>query len=209
MSQTEHRPAQGPEPLVLASASPRRRELLRLAGVPHRTESSQVAERALDGETPEAYTTRAAAQKAAAVAARSPAGTWVLGADTTVVVDGALLGKPQDAADGRRMLALLSGRTHRVLTAVHLRQAGGPEGESLLEETQVTFRALEPAWIDGYLATGEPMDKAGAYGIQGMGAILVRSISGSYTNVVGLPLSETVDLLARAGIWRPFAGGEP
>ena len=194
-------------PLVLASASPRRRELLRLAGVPHRTETSDVDERLESGETPEAYTARAAARKAAAVADRSGSGTWVLGADTTVVVDGRVLGKPKDEDDGRRMLGLLSGRTHRVLTAVHLCQAGGGPPEALMEETQVTFRALDPAWIDGYLATGEPMDKAGAYGIQGIGAMLVRSISGSYTNVVGLPLSETVDLLARPGVWRPFAGG--
>lgn len=194
--------------LVLASASPRRRELLRLAGVPHSVQASHADEQRQRGETAEDYTSRAAAQKAGEVANRLEAGTWVLGADTTVVVDGNLLGKPRDADDGRRMLGLLSGRTHRVLTAVHLCQAGGGAGQDLLEETQVTFRDLAPDWIDGYLATGEPMDKAGAYGIQGIGAILVRSISGSYTNVVGLPLGETVDLLARAGVWRPFAGGE-
>ncbi len=190
--------------LVLASASPRRRELLRLAGVPHRVVAGQVDERPRPGEAPEQFTSRAAAQKAEQVAARCPAGTWVLAADTSVVVGDQLLGKPRDRTDGRRMLRLLSGRTHRVLTAVSLTRASTSTSDSLLQETRVTFRPLDRSLIDGYLDTGEPMDKAGAYGIQGMGAMLVRSISGSYTSVVGLPLCETVDMLERAGVWRPF-----
>ncbi len=193
--------------LILASASPRRRELLCLAGIPHRVVPGQVAERPRQGEVPEQFTRRAAAEKAEQVAARCPAGSWVLAADTSVVVGDQLLGKPRDRADGRRMLRLLSDSTHRVLTAVTLTRASPTKGESLLEETRVTFRPLDQYLIDGYLDTGEPMDKAGAYGIQGMGAMLVRSISGSYTNVVGLPLCETVGMLERAGLWRPFRGG--
>ena len=193
--------------IVLASASPRRHELLLVAGIPHRVLPSSIDEQPEPGETPEGYTRRAAQEKARQVTGRCPAGTWVLSADTSVVVDDQVLGKPRDLSDGRRMLELLSGRSHRVLTAVCLAQAQGRPCDDLLEQTLVTFRSLPPDWVAGYLATGEPMDKAGGYGIQGIGAMLVRSISGSYTNVVGLPLGETVDLLERAGAFRPFEGG--
>jgi septum formation protein len=195
------------EALVLASASPRRHDLLNLAGVPHRVLTSQIDERREPNETPEGYTRRVARQKANDVAGRCPDGTWVLAADTTVVVEGQVLGKPADAQDGKRMLNLLAGRSHRVLTAVSLMRAGKELADSFLSETQVTLRPLAADWIAGYVQTGEPLDKAGAYGIQGQGAILVQSISGSYTNVVGLPLCETVDMLERAGIFRPFDGG--
>ena len=195
--------------VVLASASPRRRELLTLAGVPHRVIQSGVDERLLPGEGPEDFTQRAAAEKAEAVAQRSAAGTWVLAADTAVVVDEEILGKPLDADDARRMLARLSGRRHRVLTAVNLCRAGEGQTGALLEQTWVLFRPLSTALIEGYLATGEPMDKAGAYGIQGRGAVFVRAIEGSYTNVVGLPLCETVELLERAGVFAPYTGGAP
>jgi septum formation protein len=131
-------------------------------------------------------------------------GTWVLAADTSVVLDGAVLGKPEDERDAERMLRLLSGRGHKVLTAVILTQAGGEDPLELLCETSVWFRPLDTATIRRYLSTGEPMDKAGAYGIQGKGAVLVSSIEGSYTNVVGLPLAETVQMLEEARVWRPF-----
>ncbi len=193
--------------VVLASASPRRRALLELAGIPHRVEPSRVDEDRLAAADPAAFTRRAARHKARAVAERSPAGSWVLGADTSVVLDERLLGKPRDVAHGRRMLQQLSGRDHEVLTAVCLQRAGDGRPAELLARTRVSFRTLAPDWIEGYLASGEPMDKAGAYGIQGLGALLVRAIDGSYTNVVGLPLGETVDLLVEREIWRPFGGG--
>jgi septum formation protein len=189
--------------LVLASGSPRRRDLLTCAGVPFSVQPSQVEEKTAPGENAEDYTQRAARMKADAVATQKPPGTWILAADTTVVLDGTVLGKPKNEADAAKMLRLLSGRRHRVLTAVVLAQAGGDEPFELLCETSVWFRPLDAATIHEYLATGEPMDKAGAYGIQGRGAMLVSSIEGSYTNVVGLPLAETIQLLAEAQVWRP------
>lgn len=191
--------------IVLASASPRRRELLSLAGVPHRVLPGQVEERQASGEPPAGFAERAALEKARAVAAGCPAGTWVLGADTVVAIDALALGKPRDRDDGRRMLRLLSGRTHTVITGVALVQAGFEGCERLRAETEVTFRPLPEAWIEGYLDSDEPMDKAGAYGIQGLGGLLVESIRGSYSNVVGLPIGETVLLLERAGAFAAFA----
>jgi septum formation protein len=189
--------------LVLASGSPRRRDLLSGAGVPFTVHPSRVEEKATPGEDAQDFTQRAARMKAEAVAGTQPPGTWILAADTTVVLDGTILGKPKNEADAAKMLRLLSGRRHRVLTAVVLAQAGGDEFFELLCETSVWFRPLDAATIHEYLATGEPMDKAGAYGIQGRGAMLVSSIEGSYTNVVGLPLAETIQLLAEAQVWRP------
>jgi septum formation protein len=116
-----------------------------------------------------------------------------------------LLGKPNDTQDAARMLGLLSNRNHQVLTAVVLQKAGSGTHSEHLEETTVRFRQLNTALIDGYVQTGEPLDKAGAYGIQGRGALLVRSISGSYTNVVGLPLVETLEMIENTGLWRPFS----
>jgi len=190
--------------IVLASASPRRRELLTLAGVPHRVQPSEIDELRAPGETPAGFAERAARDKARAVARGCPAGSWVLGADTVVVADEEVLGKPRDRQDGRRMLQLLSGRTHRVITGVALVAAPTGRSESFATETAVTFRPLGEAWIEGYLDSGEPMDKAGAYGIQGLGGLLVAAIQGSYTNVVGLPLGETILLLERAGLFAAF-----
>jgi len=189
--------------LVLASGSPRRRDLLEGAGVPFSVHPGDIDEKRATGEDAEEYTLRVARMKAAAVAGRLAPGTWVLAADTTVVLDGTVLGKPKNEADAAKMLRLLSGRRHRVLTAVVLAQAGGDEPFELVCETGVWFRPLDAATIHEYLATGEPLDKAGAYGIQGHGAMLVSSIEGSYTNVVGLPLAETIQLLAEAQVWRP------
>ncbi|HUU00874.1 MAG TPA: Maf family protein [Myxococcota bacterium] len=192
--------------LVLASASPRRKELLAMAGVSFIVIPAGIAERPLPGEGAGSFSARAAREKAQAVRRRE-ASAWVLGADTTVVLDGAILGKPADENEAGRMLRALSGREHRVLTAVALLKPDGALfGERLLQ-TRVRFRRLSEALIECYTATGEPRDKAGAYGIQGRGAMLVESIDGSYTNIVGLPLPETLEMLEDAGLWQPLAGG--
>jgi septum formation protein len=189
--------------LILASASPRRAELLRAAGIPFEAEAADVDESVLAGEAAEVYVRRLAEAKARAVAARHP-GRVVLGADTVVVVDAELLGKPTDAADARRMLRLLSGRTHRVLTGVCVvgKGVGSPEGGPYTDAavTTVEFAVLEPAQIDWYVASGEPMDKAGAYAIQGRGSRFVTRIAGSYSNVVGLPVELVSRMCTRAGL---------
>jgi septum formation protein len=195
--------------LVLASKSPRRRDLLTCAGVPFSVQPSGVEEKIISGENAEDYTRRTARMKARAVAGSLPPGTWVLAADTSVVLDGTVMGKPKCETDAEKMLRLLSGRGHRVQTAVVLIRAGGDDPLELLSETSVWFRPLDTATIQKYLSTGEPMDKAGAYGIQGRGAMLVSSIEGSYTNVVGLPLAETIQMLAEARVWRPHLRTRP
>ncbi len=189
--------------LVLASQSPRRRELLGLLGLDPDVRPAHADETLHPGEPAEVYVRRVAREKAAAVA-----GELVLGADTAVVLDGEVLGKPRDAEDARRMLRALSGRDHRVLTGVCLRvAAGGPPRElSALVSTDVSFAALTPGQVDWYVATGEPLDKAGAYALQGAGGSLVREIRGSVSNVVGLPLAETAALLAQAGLALPWDG---
>jgi septum formation protein len=186
--------------VYLASASPRRSELLRQIGVPFEVQPADIEEEQLSGEAPETYVVRLAAAKAEAVwvaaveAERRP----VLAADTAVVLDGEVLGKPRDAAEADRMLERLSGRTHRVLTAVALR--AGSLVETRLSASEVRFRATTAAERRAYCATGEPFDKAGGYGIQGHAAVFVEELRGSYSGVVGLPLFETAALLARAGL---------
>jgi septum formation protein len=170
---------------VLASQSPRRSEILRQAGISFTVRAADVDESPLPGEKPEAYVTRLAECKACAVPA-GPADT-VLGADTTVVVDEEMLAKPADAADARRMLALLSGRRHQVMTGICLKR-----GNSLIRDcavTQVWFSAMTEEEIADYVASGEPMDKAGAYAIQGLASKYIQRIDGCYFNVVGLPIS--------------------
>ena len=193
--------------LILASASPRRAELLRQAGIGFEVMPADVDEQVLPREAPEAYVRRVAESKAAAIAARAPR-ALVLGADTTVVVGKEILGKPVDEADARRMLQALSGRTHEVLTAVTL--AGGAEPAGLatrVATTAVEFAAMTGDEIDWYVATGEPMDKAGAYAIQGRASRFVTRIAGSYSNVVGLPVAVVYDLLRQAEARRyPRAG---
>jgi septum formation protein len=184
--------------LILASASPRRRELLEQLGVDYLCDPAAIDESPLAGEKPEDYVRRMAREKAAAVAARHPSSRWVLAADTTVVLGDDVLGKPRDHFDGLGMLARLSGRSHSVLTAICLHGAGEAQGE--LVETRVEFVPLSREVCEAYLATDEPWDKAGCYAIQGLGGAFVRSIQGSYSNVVGLPLSETWQLLRTAGI---------
>lgn len=187
-------PARGP--LVLASASPRRLDLLRLAGLDPVVMPADVDETPVQGEDPAALVVRLARDKSCAI--RPPAGAWVLGADTTVVVDGQALGKPADVQDAVRMLERLRGRTHRVSTAVAVRQPDGGLVETVVT-TEITMASLSDAAIAAYVETGEPLDKAGAYGIQGRAAAFVSRVDGSWTNVVGLPLVETLDLLRDAG----------
>lgn len=193
--------SEGQTSLVLASASPRRRDLLGQLGLRFTVAAADLDETPRPGEAPEAYVLRLAREKAQAVAARFP-GAWVLAADTTVVLGMELLGKPRDEAEARDMLSRLSGRTHEVHTGVAI---AGRADEALVVRTRVTFRALSAGEIAWYAGTGEPLDKAGAYAIQGKGGFLVAAIEGSPTNVIGLPLGETLALLQRAGVPLPWS----
>ena len=196
--------------LVLASRSPRRAELLGVAGIPFEVilpgdVEERVAARLLaDAAHPGAYAEDLAVAKAEDVAARHP-GRLVLGADTVVVLDGRILEKPRDEADARFLLGLLSGRRHTVITSLALVRRG-PErwGEVGHERTEVDFLELQPDAIAAYVRSGEPMDKAGAYGIQGLGALMVRGVAGCYFNVMGLPLARLGAMLRRCG-----AAGRP
>jgi len=171
--------------IVLASQSPRRSEILRQAGIPFTVRVADVDESVLPEETPAAYVQRLAEAKARAVEA-APDET-VLGADTTVVIDRQILAKPADEADARRMLALLSGRRHEVLTGICLRR--GEQAHRAYAVTEVEFAKLSEQEIDDYVASGEPMDKAGAYAIQGLASKFVERIDGDYFNVMGLPVA--------------------
>lgn len=187
--------------LILASASPRRAELLAAAGIAFDVRPAHIDERIRPGENAASYAGRVAEEKARAVHANA-AGRPVLAADTVVVIDGQVLGKPADADDAKRMLRMLSGRAHQVLTAVVLAGSGsGPA--SLLTGTEVTtveFALLNKAEIEWYVASGEPSDKAGAYAIQGLASRFVTRIDGSYSNVVGLPVALVYAMCSRAGI---------
>ncbi len=196
--------AVGVKPLLLASASPRRHALLSRSGVPHRVEVSAVEEISEHHGAPEDLCAWNALQKAKAVAARQPPGILVLGADTIVVLDERVMGKPVDSNDAVRMLEALSGRTHQVITAFCLVESPSLVCVERRVVTDVWFRHLEKDTIENYIATGEPFDKAGAYGIQDRGAALVERISGSYTNVVGLPLAEVLEALEECGGPRAF-----
>jgi len=181
-----------PVRIVLASQSPRRRELLSLIGIPHEVRPADLDESILPGESPTEHAERLARSKAEAVAARDPAAV-VIGSDTIVVLDGEILGKPRDAGEAATMLRRLSGRTHTVHTAVAVARNG--RTVSGVESVEVTFRPLTDAQIETYIATGEPMDKAGAYGIQGYGAVIVERVHGDYFAVMGLALGRLVGLL--------------
>ena len=183
-------------PLVLASRSPRRVELLARAGYRFEVEPADIDERRLEGETPRELVRRLAREKAAAVAPRHP-GSIVLGADTVVVIDGAVLGKPNGEADAAGMLRRLSGRAHEVLTGVALHAAHRCCGG--VQSTRVFFRALSREDVAWYVASGEPADKAGGYSIQGRASRFVTRIEGSYTNVVGLPVELVDGLLGELG----------
>lgn len=185
-------------PLVLASASPRRRWLLEKLARPFDVDVPDIAEIVRPGERPDAFAQRMADEKAAAVAERRH-DAWILAADTVVTLDAAALGKPKDADEAVAMLTALAGRSHTVFTGVALLQPGGTAAERAVVGTPVGFRALTRAEIDAYIATGEPFDRAGAYAIQGEGAHLVDRVDGSYTNVIGLPLPEVAAWLRQ---WR-------
>ncbi len=191
-------------PVVLASASPRRKALLAQIGVTARVQPAAVDETPQPGEAPARYVTRLARAKAEAVAARHPQAI-VLGADTAVVLDGDILGKPRDERDAFALLARLMGREHEVLTAVCALRGG--ERHERLAATRVRLRRIEPAEMAAYWASGEPADKAGGYAIQGLGAVFVEHIAGSHSAVTGLPLFETADLLGRLG--RPVLAPRP
>ena len=189
--------------VILASQSPRRRELLGLIGIPHEVRPSDIDERYLPGEQPRAHALRLAREKAEKV--REPEAV-VIGSDTIVVVDGDVLGKPVDEADAARMLERLSGRSHIVITAVAVAWKGRAIADA--EEVGVTFHTMSDAEIRAYIATREPMDKAGAYGIQGFGATIVSRVDGDYFAVMGLPLQLLVRLLAQLGLRYPFGALE-
>jgi len=188
---------------ILASSSPRRKELLLKAGFDFETRASHIEEIHRAGETAEEYVSRLAADKARAIARSVPPGSLVLGADTEVVIEGQILGKPVDADDAARMLQLLAGRVHRVITGVCLVTA--PDRLEALKHavTGVTFRALDEQEIRDYVQSGEPMDKAGAYAVQGLASKFVTRIEGSYFNVMGLPVHLVYEML------KPFLALRP
>jgi septum formation protein len=190
---------------VLASGSPRRRELLTGLDLAFTLRPGDVDESPHAGETPESCVRRLALAKAAAAAgagattAEGAAGELVLAADTLVVLDGRMLGKPRDRADARQMLASIAGREHTVLTGVALLEAPHGRQAATVEESRVRMAPMTPAELDWYVATGEPLDKAGSYAVQGKGGLFVEAVYGNYTNVVGLPLPATYRLFASLG----------
>lgn len=196
---------QAPAPrVILASQSPRRRELLTLIGVAHEVRPADIDETWMPGEAPVPHAERLAREKAHALAMQD-LNAVVIAADTIVVLDGEILGKPRDEADARATLRRLSGRTHTVYTAVAVARAG--RTVSGVERVEVTFRSLASDEIDAYVATREPMDKAGSYGIQGYGATIVERVDGDYFSVMGLGLRRLVALLDELGIaYRPGYG---
>ena len=188
--------------VVLASASPRRRELLRLVGIDHEVRPADIDESYLPGERPDAHAERLARGKAETIASVAGPETVTIGSDTIVVVDGDVLGKPRDREHAREMLRRLSGRSHVVMTGVAVSWRGITL--SGVEHVDVTFRALSDEEIERYIDTGEPMDKAGAYGIQGFGATIVERVDGDYFAVMGLALNRLAGLLRQAGLRYDF-----
>jgi len=183
------------EKLILASGSPRRAEILNAVGWPFEVVTSGIDETRKPGENPDAYVQRLALEKARAVATRREAGL-ILAADTTVVVDDQLLGQPEDDRDAQRMLKLLSGKWHEVLTGIALKRIGS-ETKVGIETTRVRFAELSESEIDWYVSTGEPRGKAGAYAIQGRAALFVEEVSGDYFNIVGLPIRLVYEMIGR------------
>ena len=192
-------------PLILASASPRRRVMLAKLGLDFTIDAAQADERVRTGERAADFVLRVARDKAAIVAGRHP-GAWTLAADTAVVLQGEILGKPAHPPEARRMLSRLAGRTHEVWTGFCLTSPRRPEQtHSQAVRTEVRFSPLTPAMINAYVRTGDPLDKAGAYGIQSLAGFMVEEISGSYSNVVGLPLSEVIARLLALDLIVPVA----
>ena len=182
--------------LILASGSPRRKDVLEGLGFELTVRPAEIDETVLDGESPSDYVLRLARAKADAEA---HPGELVIAADTAVVIDERILGKPADPTDAGRMLRLLAGREHHVLTGLALADPGRGRCLAAAEDTRVRFKPLGAEEIDWYVATGEPLDKAGAYGVQGLGALFVEAVFGSYSNVVGLPIATLYRLLRQAG----------
>lgn len=195
--------------IVLASASPRRSELLSQVGIEFEIIPSHIPEEPLDGETPAEHVMRLASQKASDVAGRVAAGRvgtakWVIGSDTVVIIDGEILEKPEDHMDAIGMLKKLSGRDHKVITGYAIINSSSGEEVKRAVETAVKFKRLTDEEIEGYVHSGEPMDKAGAYAIQGLGSFMVEGIVGSYSNVVGLPVCQIVNDLEALGAVKLF-----
>lgn len=184
---------------ILASASPRRRELLASIGLDFEVLPSHVPEVREEGEAPEEYVARLSRDKANALARAHPS-RWVIAADTTVLLGDELLEKPADAEDAARMLGTIAGKTHIVYTGVTLQNLEGAHHDTRVAESEVRMLPLSAQEIEWYVRTGEPLDKAGAYAVQGIGAMFIDSIHGSYTNVVGLPLATLFQMLRRAGL---------
>ncbi len=196
--------SRNPHPdVILASASPRRRELLDLVGIQHSVVPADIDESIQNGELPLAHVDRLAREKALRVAAQHPE-SFVIAADTVVVIEGHILGKPRDRDEAARMLTTLGGATHTVVTGMACALNG--RLESSVVDVSVTFRSLTQGEVQEYIATGEPMDKAGAYGIQGYGATIVRRIDGDYFAVMGLSLVTLVELMQRFGVRYHFGG---
>ena len=190
--------------IVLASAAPRRSELLSQVGIDFEVIPSNIPEEPLDGETPSEHVIRLAFQKASEVAGRVGDGKWVIGSDTVVIIDDEILGKPEDEIDARRMLKKLSGREHRVITGYSIINSSSGTDIKKSVDTAVKFKPLTDDEIKGYVDSGEPMDKAGAYAIQGLGSFMVEGIIGSYSNVVGLPVCQIVNDLEALGAVKLF-----
>lgn len=189
-------------PLVLASASPRRRELLSQVRIPFTPLPACIHEREIPGDP--RHMCRTLAEKKATAVHSQAGSSWILGADTVVVVEGSILGKPRDEAEAEEMLRLLGGAEHRVVTGFCVLDPRGVVAHSEAVSTAVRFKGLKREEIDGYIRTGEPFGKAGAYAIQGVGAFMVESITGSYSNVVGLPICAVIKALARVGALSGF-----
>lgn len=183
--------------IVLASRSPRRKQLLEMLGIEHDVEPAHIHEDVRPGEPPQDAAVRLAREKALHVAARRQ-GSYVLGADTLVVLDGEVIGKPESPVDAELTLTRLSGNEHHVVTAVALAKDGSCDDRC--DVTRVWFRKLDPAAIRAYIATGDPLDKAGSYGVQGLGAVLIERIDGDFFSVMGLPVRLVVELLDAAAI---------
>ena len=192
--------------IILASTSPRRKELLQSVGIQFEIVAPSSDESLLGSENPKVYVLRLASEKALSVSLNLEGDFLVIGADTIVGVDNEILGKPSNEEEARAMLSKISGREHNVLTAFCIAQPKNNVLHSEVVDTKVRVKTLEPQEIQGYIKTGEPMDKAGAYGIQGIGAFMIRGISGSYTNVVGLPIVEVLEALNKLGALRLFSG---
>lgn len=192
--------------LVLASSSPRRKELLESLGIHFEIIVPSSNESLLEKENPEDYVLRIATEKSLSVSQKLRGDYIIIGADTAVVVDNEVLGKPSDVIEAEEMLGKISGRAHHVLTAFSITKPVDEILHTHVVGTEVLVKTLEPEEIEGYIKTTEPMDKAGAYGIQGIGAFMIKEIRGSYTNVVGLPLVEVIEALKKLGALELFSG---